>query len=1186
MMDHERGVEAGGKDRLMALSDMASSAFPHTSASHQENKTTRPTSPNHYPSDASRIKDEHDSGAAEYSMNQHRPQSPIDGHRIAHGDDEDSTHDRRLRSSRLQHDTSIASTEEPRSGRGRSRRDSQDMDADYTFTDAPQRDSRPAAGDEADQDSFIRTRSRTRQSATGNNEDDGEGLDGNNYSSSMGRKRRRVPDRHYRERSNSLSENDETVDMSGRQQRAKVTPSDHRLGSEEDRHPLDGDDGDEEDDMDEEQANLAGKERDGSESVETSSSKNDDGSEPTSGSAQDNPANVKVRSMFIDKLYSMVEDQAIQHLIAWAEAGDMFYVFNCIELASTVLPKFFKHNNWQSFVRQLNKESTMNRKNPETQRWQFYHPEFQRDQPHLRNNIKRKSARTNNSSSATFSRVMYERDKGYFMHREPVPRVMSGTLPGQRHSSSAIMTSMDASGRPLAPHHGQTGSPSGYSGMRQPAQDPSYRPMGSRPMHDYRHDLSHGAVEQDERGSVDYGSDPRYAHGRVQRPSIESASPYMSHHRDERAPPPSHRPYPSQSYPHQNQPPSHGYPHHPSPYSPPHSSPRHPHERQNSTIHPMQRPPSPASLTDHPLDHKHHPHPPGAPGHSPDMPPTQGYPAFHHDPRTQSGNHRQPGASVHHRTSTGYHLQQHETGYSSSGGHFRSQSAPGADPRTDGSVPYPSSAVPQQPSPKLPLTPSQGSYPTSYRPHSPPTTGPSSATGSEQAQPAQSAPARHRSSTQHGPVQPISPPMPPEEATRYRENAAAGAGVVMGGAPALPHNTQGNAPASVHQGDERAKTSPSTAPAQLALPAGTPAQPIEHTHPGSQQPPPQQTGPHQPPATRPPGAAPVPQQQPQQQLPPQPQRHPSYSSASSSSLQPALPITSPPTPSMSEPQLLEWIPQYVRQLEKKMSFMEDSYASLRQLTLEMQDVQKAQFQTIEWMRDRLERLSPEDMHSPSHVPAKRKADHDLAHDHHSAQRYNHGHSHTASYSGPLPAGTSSVSGGFHPGHAYSRSGSTSMYTHQHRDGYRGPVPASGTEDTSGPYDPAAYPTSGAPPGAYGAPPHHQPPPQQLLQQGQQPTNAPSARQQQQQQATSPHPGHHLAHHQGPHHPLAMAAGGHGTPEASEFGPNGSHIRERSHTHSHHHSAPHHRQSSSMIHPGSAASPPRGVAYATQPQLQQ
>ncbi|KAG0250041.1 grainyhead-like [Mortierella polycephala] len=92
----------------------------------------------------------------------------------------------------------------------------------------------------------------------------------------------------------------------------------------------------------------------GSESVDTNSSKNDDGAEPLVVSMYGSPSLVKVRSMFIDKLYKMVEDSSIQHLISWAKEGDMFYVFNCIELSSSVLPKFFKHNNWQSFVRQLN----------------------------------------------------------------------------------------------------------------------------------------------------------------------------------------------------------------------------------------------------------------------------------------------------------------------------------------------------------------------------------------------------------------------------------------------------------------------------------------------------------------------------------------------------------------------------------------------------------------------------------------------------------------------------------------------------------------------------------------------------------------------------------------------------------------------------------------------------------------
>lgn len=73
-------------------------------------------------------------------------------------------------------------------------------------------------------------------------------------------------------------------------------------------------------------------------------------------------------------------------------------------------------------------ESTLNRKRPESQRWQFYHPQFQRDFPHLRANIKRKSARSMNTAPAT-SRVVFEHGKGYFLQRNDRSRSNSGEGP-------------------------------------------------------------------------------------------------------------------------------------------------------------------------------------------------------------------------------------------------------------------------------------------------------------------------------------------------------------------------------------------------------------------------------------------------------------------------------------------------------------------------------------------------------------------------------------------------------------------------------------------------------------------------------------------------------------------------------------------------------------------------------------
>jgi hypothetical protein len=50
----------------------------------------------------------------------------------------------------------------------------------------------------------------------------------------------------------------------------------------------------------------------------------------------------------------MVDDESTQDLIAWTSSGDQFTVFNNTEFSRVVLPRYFKHCNWSSFVRQLN----------------------------------------------------------------------------------------------------------------------------------------------------------------------------------------------------------------------------------------------------------------------------------------------------------------------------------------------------------------------------------------------------------------------------------------------------------------------------------------------------------------------------------------------------------------------------------------------------------------------------------------------------------------------------------------------------------------------------------------------------------------------------------------------------------------------------------------------------------------
>ncbi|KAI8994760.1 HSF-type DNA-binding-domain-containing protein [Pilobolus umbonatus] len=96
----------------------------------------------------------------------------------------------------------------------------------------------------------------------------------------------------------------------------------------------------------------------------------------------------------------MLEDSSIKNLISWSDKGDLFSVSNPTAFSKTVLPQYFKHNNWQSFVRQLNmygfhKVNDMIHSNLTTdnQTWEFKHPNFRKGAIEDLQNIKRKNTK-------------------------------------------------------------------------------------------------------------------------------------------------------------------------------------------------------------------------------------------------------------------------------------------------------------------------------------------------------------------------------------------------------------------------------------------------------------------------------------------------------------------------------------------------------------------------------------------------------------------------------------------------------------------------------------------------------------------------------------------------------------------------------------------------------------------------
>ncbi|KAJ5082872.1 hypothetical protein N7532_011915 [Penicillium argentinense] len=143
---------------------------------------------------------------------------------------------------------------------------------------------------------------------------------------------------------------------------------------------------------------------------------------PASGNSSD----------FVRKLYKMLEDPSYASIVRWGDEGDSFVVLEvsdapvaslCEKFTKTILPKHFKHSNFASFVRQLNKydfhkvrqNNEENGQSPygqnvilplspplptfhladtdprDLQAWEFKHPEFRANSKESLDNIRRKA---------------------------------------------------------------------------------------------------------------------------------------------------------------------------------------------------------------------------------------------------------------------------------------------------------------------------------------------------------------------------------------------------------------------------------------------------------------------------------------------------------------------------------------------------------------------------------------------------------------------------------------------------------------------------------------------------------------------------------------------------------------------------------------------------------------------------